>query len=161
MRSSPPETARAPFWFLGGRVETLVPGTATNRALSVLQFDDPQGQAPPLHLHEAEDELWVVLEGEVSFFVGDHRFDLQAGQVGYGPRGVPHSYLVRSPTARMAVVYTPAGIEEWFAANGSPVGTAQEAPAAFDLPAILAAADNARLHVLGPPPTEANGRSGV
>ncbi|SDJ38273.1 cupin domain-containing protein [Nonomuraea jiangxiensis] len=142
-----------PFWFLGGRTRILVPGEATGRSMSVLMFDDAQGQAPPLHVHDGEDELWIVLDGEISFFVGDARHDLAAGQVAHGPRGVPHSYLVRSPRSRMAVVYAPSGIEEWFRTNGSPVSSMDEAPPAFDLGAIVASAETFRLHVAGPPPS--------
>jgi hypothetical protein len=56
-----------------------------------------------LHVHDGEDEAWIVLDGEISFFVGDARYDLQGGQVAHGPRGVPHSYLVRSPRSRMVI----------------------------------------------------------
>ncbi len=156
MTDSPflPPGAGEPFWFLGGQARILVPGAATNRAVSVLEFDDPKGQAPPLHVHDGEDEVWVVLDGEISFFVGDARYDLQGGQVAYGPRGVPHSYLVRSPRSRMAVVYAPAGIDEWFRSNGTPVAHVDVAPASFDIGAIIASAEAFSLRVVGPPPQQ-------
>lgn len=143
-----------PFWFLGGRARILVPGEASNRSITVMEFDDPQGHAPPVHIHDREDEVWVVLDGEISFFVGDQRFDLHAGQVAYGPKGVPHSYLVRSPRSRMAVTWAPAGIEEWFRLNGTPVSDIGEVPASFDVGAIVASAGDFGLRVVGPPPTE-------
>ncbi|MBE1585408.1 cupin domain-containing protein [Nonomuraea angiospora] len=96
--------------------------------VSVMEFTDSKGQAPPLHVHEAEDEIWIVLDGEITFFVGDDRRDLHAGAVAYGPRGVPHSYLDRSPEARMVVAFGPAGIEKWFAANGSPISGVNDVP---------------------------------
>lgn len=65
-----------PFWFLGGQARILLPGRATGDAMSVMEFSDPIGQAPPHHVHENEEELWFVLDGEVSFFVGDKRHDL-------------------------------------------------------------------------------------
>jgi quercetin dioxygenase-like cupin family protein len=106
--------AEEPFWFLGGRSRVLIPGTATGHTMSVLEFDEAQGQAPPLHVHQSEEEVWIVFDGEISFLVGDQRHDLQAGQLAYGPRGVPHSYLVRSSRSRMIAVFAPAGLEEWF-----------------------------------------------
>jgi len=141
------------FWFLGGQVRVLQRGQDTGGAMSVLQFDDRRGQAPPLHVHGHEDELWVVLEGEISFYVGETRFERHAGQAAFGPRGVPHSYLVRSPTSRLLVVHSPAGIDAWFAGNGSPVVDADELPPAFDLPQILATAQTYQVSVSGPPPT--------
>ena len=100
-------------------------------------------------------EFIIVLDGEISFFVGDARYDLQGGQVAYGPRGVPHSYLVRSPRSRMAVVYAPAGIDEWFRGNGTPVAHVDDAPASFDIGAIIASAEAFNLRVVGPPPQQA------
>ncbi|MFF3562016.1 cupin domain-containing protein [Streptomyces sp. NPDC002574] len=148
-----PTPDREPFWFLGGRARILLPGPATGNALSLMEFSDPIGHAPPHHVHENEEELWFVLDGEVSFFVGDERHDLIAGQVAHGPRGVPHSYLVRSEGARIAVVFSPACIEEWFRANGTPVGEAGDLPPAFDLAAVVGSAAAFSLRVTGPPPT--------
>jgi mannose-6-phosphate isomerase-like protein (cupin superfamily) len=142
-----------PFWFLGGQARILLPGAASGGSVSVLEFQDPIGHATPLHVHGNEDEVWIVLDGEVSFFVGDQRHDLESGQATFGPRGVPHAYLVRSPTAKLVATFAPAGIEEWFAKNGSPVLSADEAPAPFDLGAIVAAAEAFKLTVAGPPPS--------
>ncbi|GAA2025298.1 hypothetical protein GCM10009839_24160 [Catenulispora yoronensis] len=141
-----------PFWFLGGQSRVLIPGQATAGSLSVVEFTDGAGHAPPLHIHEDEEEVWIVLDGEVSFFVGDRRIELGPGDAAHGPRGVPHSYLVRSPTARLAAVFAPARIEQWFVANGTPVGAPDEAPAGFDLDAIVASAQAFHLRVAGPPP---------
>jgi len=141
------------FWFLGGQVRVLHRGADTGDAMSVLRFDDRRGQAPPLHVHGHEDELWIVLDGEISFYVGDTRLDRQPGQTAFGPRGVPHSYLVRSETSQLLVVYTPAGIDAWFAVNASPVDPAGPMPPGFDLPRILATAQTYQVSVAGPPPT--------
>lgn len=148
-----PTAEREPFWFLGGQARILLPGAATDNALSLMEFSDPAGHAPPHHVHENEEEVWFVLDGEVTFFVGDQRHDLTPGQVGYGPRGVPHSYLVRSREgARLAVLFSPAWIEEYFKANGTPVAEAGNLPPAFDLAAVVASAEAFQLRVTGPPP---------
>ena len=97
-----PDGKAEAFWFLGGQSRILLPGSETGGALSVMEFLDTAGHAPPRHIHADEDEVWIVLDGEVSFFVADKRPDLHTGQIAHGPRGVPHSYLVRSPTARPA-----------------------------------------------------------
>ncbi|MEU3464716.1 cupin domain-containing protein [Streptomyces sp. NPDC006733] len=148
-----PEADAEPFWFLGGRARILLPGSRTNGALSVLEFFDTAGHAPPHHLHADEDELWTVLDGEVSFFVGDQRLDLQAGQIAFGPRGTPHSYLVRSATAHLAVAFTPSRIEEWFSSNGTPATRLDDVAPTFDIGAILTSAAAFHVSVTGPPPT--------
>ncbi|GAA1993174.1 cupin domain-containing protein [Catenulispora subtropica] len=152
-KDTAPQSDSEPFWFLGGRSRILVPGSTTNGALSVMEFLDTAGHAPPSHVHEDEDEVWIVLDGEVSFFVADKRLDLHAGQIAHGPRGVPHSYLVRSETARLAVAFAPSCIEEWFSANGTPATPLDEVPAAFDIGSIVASAEPFHLRVAGPPPT--------
>ncbi|MFI5960016.1 cupin domain-containing protein [Cryptosporangium sp. NPDC051539] len=148
-----PTPAAEPFWFLGGQARILIPGTATNGAITVMEFTDPENHAPPLHVHDGEDEVWTVLDGEISFFVGDHRYDLTPGEVAFGPRSVPHAYLVRSASARFAVTFAPAGIENWFAENSAPVLAGENVPAPFDIGSIVAAAEAYQLRVAGPPPT--------
>ena len=147
-----PTAEREHFWFLGGQARILIPGAASGGAVSVMEFQDPIGHATPLHVHGGEDEVWIVLDGEISFFVGDERYDLEPGPAAFGPRGVPHAYLVRSQTAKLAATFAPAGIEEWFAKNSSPVLSADEVPAPFDIGAIVAAAEAFKLTVAGPPP---------
>ena len=84
-----PTLASEPFWFLGGKARILIPGEATGGALTVMEFTDVENHAPPLHVHDHEDEVWTVLDGEVTVFLGDDRFDLEPGDVALGPRGVP------------------------------------------------------------------------
>ncbi|MEV6039975.1 hypothetical protein AB0L65_53315 [Nonomuraea sp. NPDC052116] len=43
-------------------------------------------------------------------------------------------------------------IEEWFAANSSPISDVNDVPASFDVEAIVASAQAYRLRVAGPPP---------
>ena len=148
-----PGAETEPFWFLGGRARILIPGDSTKGALSVMEFLDTAGHAPPRHIHQDEDEVWIVLDGEVSFFVADQRLDLHAGQIAHGPRGVPHSYLVRSGTARLAVAFTPSRVEEWFSDNGTPATRLDQTPAAVDIEKILASAEAFHVSVAGPPPT--------
>ena len=153
MTDSRTTSTTGPFWFLGGQARILIPGSATGGSIAVMEFQDPELHAPPLHVHDGEDEVWTVLDGEISFFVGDDRFDLKPGEVALGPRGVPHAYLVRSPLARFAVTFAPAGIENWFAENSSPVLAGDDVPAPFDIESIVAAAEAYQLRVAGPPPT--------
>ncbi|HTS72231.1 MAG TPA: cupin domain-containing protein, partial [Gaiellaceae bacterium] len=90
-------------------------------AFSQIEVDDPQGTGPPLHLHHNEDETFYVLEGEVTFQVGDERINVAAGDFLFGPRDVPHTYVVRSERARMLVTASPGGIEQVMVSLGVPV----------------------------------------
>jgi quercetin dioxygenase-like cupin family protein len=79
-----------------------------------------QGYGSPLHLHTKEDELFHVLEGELSIEVNGELFSVPAGSSAFGPRGLPHSYKVESETAHFLVFGTPAGFENWFFETGKP-----------------------------------------
>ena len=97
----------------------------TGNAFSQFEVDDPRGSGPPLHVHHNEDETFYILEGQVTMFVGDERIDLEAGDYCFGPRGVPHAYLVRSERARMLVTISPSGSEQLFVSLGVPVTSAE------------------------------------
>jgi len=75
----------------------------------------PAGTAgPPLHRHDF-DEAFVVLEGEVTFQLGDDLVTRRAGELAFAPRGVPHTFANQSGAdARHVIVITPAGFERYF-----------------------------------------------
>ena len=73
----------------------------------------PQGAGSPLHVHHREDEWFYVTEGELTFWVGGEVIDAPAGSFVYGPRGVPHTFMVSSPEARFLLVTEPAGFESF------------------------------------------------
>ena len=69
----------------------------------------------PLHVHEHEDELFYVLEGEHVFQVGDEEFQVGPGGVVFAPRRVPHAHRRVIPrTGRMLTLTSPAGFEGFF-----------------------------------------------
>ena len=73
-------------------------------SMSVVEFSANRGFGPPLHSHRDEDELVVVLEGEVAFRSGDTEVIATEGASAYLPHGIPHTFQVLSPTARMLTV---------------------------------------------------------
>lgn len=68
--------------------------------LSVVEFLAPRGFGPPLHRHNDEDELFVVLEGELVLRTEDIEESAVAGAYALLPKAVPHSFQVLSDTAR-------------------------------------------------------------
>lgn len=75
----------------------------------------PGFAGPPLHLHDF-DEAFYVLQGELTFRLGDELFTRGVGELALAPRGVPHTYANRSGgDARTLIVFTPAGFERYFA----------------------------------------------
>jgi quercetin dioxygenase-like cupin family protein len=73
------------------------------------------GGRPPLHHHDF-DEAFYVLEGELTFQLGDEVFTRGAGELAFAPRGVAHTYAnLSGAPARAVLVITPAGFERYFA----------------------------------------------
>ena len=73
------------------------------------------GDGPPLHTHEAQDESWYVLEGELRFKLGDTMQAAPAGSFVFVPRGTVHAFQNVGPgPARILVIFTPAGMEPFF-----------------------------------------------
>jgi quercetin dioxygenase-like cupin family protein len=86
---------------------------------------------PPLH-HHPFDELFYVLEGELTFQVDDEVFTRGAGEYVFAPGGTVHTFANRSDApARYLLVITPGGFERYFAriaadnAGGGPPEWAQ------------------------------------
>jgi mannose-6-phosphate isomerase-like protein (cupin superfamily) len=98
-----------------GEVEILVKTTAqtTGGAFSIFEENSPVNT--PLLVHEHEDELFFVIEGEHVFQVGDEAFQVGPGGLVFAPRSVPHSQRrVMERTGRVLVMCSPAGLEGFF-----------------------------------------------
>jgi uncharacterized protein (TIGR02246 family) len=77
----------------------------------------PPGGGPPVHVHAHEDELFLVLEGQMQFYAGDRWVDAAPGTVAWLPRGVPHTFRNRGDVpSRHFGIATPGGFERFFAA---------------------------------------------
>jgi mannose-6-phosphate isomerase-like protein (cupin superfamily) len=98
-----------------GGAEFLLKASAetTGGAFSILEEIAPLDT--PSHVHEHQDELFVVLEGEHEFTVGEEVFAVVPGAVVFAPRGVPHSHRRVVPrTGRFLTMISPAGFEGFF-----------------------------------------------
>jgi quercetin dioxygenase-like cupin family protein len=70
---------------------------------------------PPLHVHDAEDEVVIVLDGQLDYQVGDERGALSEGGLLWFPRQVPHAVAnLSGKPCRFITVVTPSGIEDFF-----------------------------------------------
>jgi mannose-6-phosphate isomerase-like protein (cupin superfamily) len=159
------EAALTDVWWpaTGGRYTTKIAPEQTDGRLTQVLVTEPRGAAPPIHIHHDADETWYVIEGNVTIFVGDGQVETGPGDFAFGPRGVPHTFLVRSERAVMLVSFAPAGMEGpagsgvdgFFKELGTPVvpgvGTPQMIMPAAEHFAERAAAYG--IEVVGPPPT--------
>ena len=116
------------LWFNGGRGVLRATGDQTQGRYAVMELLAPKGFASPLHIHRREDELFVVLSGEVRVQHGEAVIEAVAGSVVYGPRDVAHAFHVDSGEARLLLFLGPAGVEGFFREGGKPAGSLRLPP---------------------------------
>ena len=82
-------------------------------------------------MHQGEEEGWYVLEGELTFRLGDQTVRAPAGSFVLAPRGMLHSFgNTGTQTAKYLELFSPPGMERFFA----------------DLAALSAKSPNGRMH---------------
>ena len=92
------------FWLLG-MLQTVKVGRAdAGGGFGLLEIVVPPGLGSPWHVHPEEDEWFYVLEGNLTFYVGDTRLDLTTGGFAFGPKGVPHTFIGAGPDPTRALV---------------------------------------------------------
>ena len=146
-----------PRWFFANLVRVRLSQQVAGQ-MSVVEFAAPPGDMPPLHLHLKDDEAWYVLEGEMSFFVGDNEPKrIAAGAIAFGPKGVPHTYRVEGARdARWLAICTPGDFEHFVLAASRPADRQALPPpgdpsSEQEVVAITALAAEHRIELLGPP----------
>ena len=82
---------------------------------TVLDMTIKPGFGAPAHISEEEDKLFVLLEGQVKYLVGDQTEVAGPGSRILVPRGVVHGFTNGGPAdARHILVSTPRRHEEFF-----------------------------------------------
>lgn len=141
-------------WFLGGLTTIKSSAETTDGRVAVTENLGPQGYGTPLHVHHNEDEWFYVIEGELTFWVGGHVITAAAGSFVYGPREIPHTFIVSSTEARFLLVTEPAGLESFIRALSEPAQALTLPPASAQPPApelMMATAAQHGIEILGPP----------
>jgi quercetin dioxygenase-like cupin family protein len=144
------------LWHLDVLWTFKIPSVATGGTFSLAEQLLPKGSAPPLHRHTREDEAWIVLDGEVTFFLDGTEHQAGPGTYIFGPRDRAHTFRVESDTARLATLLIPGTAEAFFHATGRPAeALTLPQPVEPDLPALLAGMHEHGIEFLGPPPGHA------
>lgn len=136
------------LWFSGGLLKYKTTGEQSNGLLALAEVRAPRGTGSPQHRHHHEDEAWYVIDGELTFWLGDTQHTAGAGSFVFGPRGIEHRFQVASREARFLILVTPAGFEDFTRVCGNPA-TSQTLPPP-DLPPkpIAALIEAAQAHGL-------------
>ncbi len=117
------------FWFLASRIRVAVAQDSNTDRISVLVHDAAFGEAPPLHIHYGEDEIFHVLDGELEFELDGVIRLARAGETLCAPRGVPHRFRVVSREGARFLTVTRGGFEGLVRDIGkTPQGPGRPAP---------------------------------
>jgi mannose-6-phosphate isomerase-like protein (cupin superfamily) len=97
----------------GERCLIRISAADTNGAYSLIEIVSDSRDGTPIHIHQNEDEHFIVLEGTARVMSGDKTFDAAAGTAVTLRKGVPHAWcnLSDSPL-RILGVAVPGGCEE-------------------------------------------------
>ena len=143
------------YGYIGTLNTFLADATDTGGQFSLVEITSYQGGEPPRHVHRREDEAFYVLEGAITYYVGESVLEASAGTFVFLPRDVPHSFLLRTPTARMLCLVAPGGFEGHFRdarfaepAQALTLGTVAGPP---DVGALVANLAEYGIEVVGPP----------
>jgi mannose-6-phosphate isomerase-like protein (cupin superfamily) len=157
------EEARRPFvlgpgegasvWSLGGRFTTKLGDAAAEGRFALVEALALQSTEPPMHIHHNEDEAWYVLDGHMTFYVGDETLEASSGSFVFAPRGLPHAFTVDVEPTRVLVFAAPAGFEQFAEELGDPATSDTPPPTlAMPGPDILGPiAERYGIEVVGPP----------
>lgn len=122
----------------------LATGDDTNGKYAMWEAIVPPGGGPPPHTHRREEEAFYVLEGEITFTVGDETIVATAGTFANMPIGSLHSFKNESDQpAKMLISVAPAGLEQMFFEFGVPLAegaTSAQPPTTEEIEKLLAIA---------------------
>lgn len=142
------------FNMFGGLTFIKATGEETGGAYGLIEQRANAGMATPLHVHRAEDELWFVIDGQLSVHVGGETYTVGSGDVAFGPRNVPHAFRVDEDESEYLIVRN-AGGESFFEAVGDPahdLTLPDPHPTEEQLERLNRVLETYELELLGPPP---------
>lgn len=142
--------------FLGAVIAILTDGDTTGGAPTVTQIDALPGYENNLHTHPP-NELFYVLDGEMTLYVNREPYHLTDGMSGFVPENTPHGFRFSGGSPlRVLAVFAPAGMAEFFRDVGTPVDSREipeyHGPTQADLERMMAASEKYDMQRLGPLP---------
>ena len=146
------------LWFLDTLMQVKVAAAASDGAMAVFEQLAPPGSATPMHRHDATDEHFYVLSGEVTFHGPSGAQRCVAATFVSVSRGTPHAFRVADTgEARLLVISAPATFEGFVRAVSRPTADATLPPPAppptpADMERLVKVGSQHDTIVLGPPP---------
>src|ERR671911_1829536 len=147
------------WWWVGVLATIKATAEQTDGRYALVEILAPDGYGSVLHVHHQEDEGFYILEGEMTFYVGDQTIKARPGSFLLGPKDVPHAFSVDSGPAKLLFVLSPAGMEGLIREMGEPARTLsippppEEPPNEAEMGRLMDIAARYGAEMLGPPPS--------
>ena len=108
---------------VAGDINTIVASKEdTGETYSFIECKVFPGAGPVPHIQTREHEGFYIIEGQIIFKVDGHRIEAEHGTFVNVPRNVLHSFKNETnENAKMIIVLSPAGLEQFFVEAGSEV----------------------------------------
>jgi mannose-6-phosphate isomerase-like protein (cupin superfamily) len=136
----PPDDTLQQSWLSGDLYTYLKTAEDTGGEYSLFDFVVPPQSGALTHLHNEEDEVFKVVQGEVTFQQGNKIDIAGPGDIVVRPRGNVHRFKnLGAEPARILFLDTPSGIEHFFTDGGQPVTDQSLTPAKDDQARVEAA----------------------
>jgi quercetin dioxygenase-like cupin family protein len=99
------------YWWLDDLWIVLAEAKDTGGRFSMMQELLPKDSGPGPHKHTWSDETFYILDGEITFLIGEEIRTGRTGDFLMVPRNTRHAFRVTSETATFLNGYTPASLE--------------------------------------------------
>lgn len=98
----------------GGTQEVLATRAGTDGKFGATTTSDPANSGPGSSIvHANEVEIWYVLEGQYTFYVGGKTYEGGPGTFVAVDAGQPHEYVTKTP-GKLLMMWSPGGFEQFF-----------------------------------------------
>jgi quercetin dioxygenase-like cupin family protein len=101
-----PESEQTAVWLMDGLAQVRVPGEATRDSFTVVQHTGIRGYTTPQHVHNIEDEVFIVLDGTLRMVCDGREQIAEAGSTMIIPRTVPHGFIATSDRIRFLTIHS-------------------------------------------------------
>ncbi len=106
-----------PLQVLSDQLRLLLRSADSASRMSAMVVDVPPGGGVPLHSHDAEEEGYFVLQGELALTIGSQTRQLAPGDFGHVPPRTTHGYTNPGSAPVRFLAWTVGGpIDEFFGA---------------------------------------------
>ena len=136
----------------GDTYEVKAAGDDTGGTLAVIDAElGPRSGGTPLHVNTLEDENYYVVEGTLTFRLGERTVEAPAGAFVHIPKGVVHTHWnATDAPVRLVAFPAPSGFETFFADLAQLM--ADMPPGPPDMSRLGEVYGKYGLEVKGPPP---------